>query len=74
MAIYLERSDLLIWSVYLCFINRICYLPLDITYPSDYLNYIIKDAKPDTIVTSSKFINMFPKEVNIIIIECYSDL
>jgi len=38
-----------------------CYLPLDPTYPQERLNYLLKDANVDVLVTFSELKYLFPK-------------
>lgn len=74
IAIYLDRSDLLVWAIYICFENKLCYLPFDTDYPQERLNDIIKNIKLNTFVTSSQYVDLFPRDARIIVIDNYSDL
>lgn len=74
VGIYLKPSDLLIWSMWMCFNKNIVYLCLDSNVPLYRLSNMITETGIDTCITSSKYKDKIPGIKKYILIDNYDDL
>lgn len=74
VGIYLKPSDLLIWSMWMCFNKNITYLCLDSNVPLYRLSNMITETGIDTCITSSKYKDKIPGIEKYILIDNYDDL
>ena len=68
VAIYMDRSEELVNLIYKCFINKITYIPVDISWPISRVYQVLGDSKVKKIITSEKYADLFP-EMECLIVE-----
>lgn len=73
VCVYLERSDLLLWSIWICFNKNIAYLLVDQNIPTERLSHMILETGIETCITSSKYENKVPGIKKYILIDDYND-
>lgn len=66
VAIYMDRSEELVDLIYKCYINRITYIPVDVSWPISRVYQVLEDSKAKKIITSEKYTDLFPKMVCLI--------
>ena len=45
VAIYMDRSEELVDLIYKCYINRITYIPVDVSWPISRVYQVLEDSK-----------------------------
>lgn len=63
IAIYLDRSPELIVSILGILKAGAAYLPIDLAYPSERVDYMLNDSKPEALITHSELVANLPKEI-----------
>lgn len=74
VCIYLERSELLLWSIWVCFKKNIAYLLIDQSIPIERLSYMIAETGIETCITSSQYKDKLPGIKQYILVDSYSDI
>ncbi len=52
LALLMERTPELIFTIYKCMEDKITYIPIDPSYPLERIQYIVDQTKPDNIMTN----------------------
>ncbi|MBX9704428.1 MAG: amino acid adenylation domain-containing protein, partial [Silvanigrellaceae bacterium] len=67
MALCLDPSAQMIIVILAILKTGSCYVPLDISYPEDRLNFMLKDCGANVLITTSKYISLLKNNGQIII-------
>lgn len=74
LCIYMERSDLFLWTIWKCFHKKIAYMPVDQNIPLERLTYMLNETGIKTCITCSENVNKLPGIEEYIVIDSYDDL
>jgi len=69
VAVALPRSVTLSLAINAVIESAAVYLPLDVSYPSDRLHYMVDDAKPALIVTTSEYAALFADKAQLLLLD-----
>ncbi|MZI95363.1 amino acid adenylation domain-containing protein [Vibrio sp. CAIM 722] len=69
VAVALPRSVKLSLAINAVIEAGAVYLPLDVTYPVERLTYMVDDAKPSLVITTSEFAPLFEQQANILLLD-----
>lgn len=61
VAVFMNRSEKLLDILYKCFQQKITYIPIDVSWPLDRINYVLRDSKVKRIITERKYTDLFPE-------------
>jgi amino acid adenylation domain-containing protein len=68
IAIFLDRNEFLLISILALIEKKIPYVPIDINYPIDRIEFILNDCNIDTVISQTKYLDKF-KGKNVINID-----
>lgn len=74
IGIYMDKSLEMIVAILAILKNRCAYLPIDISTPTERIEYIFKDSNTRLILTTQAFINSIKTSTNSICIDLNSDI
>lgn len=59
IAIFLDRNELLLISILTLIERKIPYVPIDVSYPLDRIKFILDDCNIDTVISQTKYSDIF---------------
>ena len=58
VGLLLGRGNALISAIYSCYNNGLTYIPLDVNWSKERIDYVLSDSKADVVITSSQYRGM----------------